>query len=174
MANRKLVSGDIEADGPVPGLYSMVSFGLVIVEDGLKRTFLGKVKPISDDWIPEALAVSGISREEHLTYDSPEEVMKAAAQWLNQECPDGATFIADNPAFDFAFLNYYFHRYYGRNPFGFSARRIGDLICGRVGNYWYQWKRHRKTKHTHNPVDDAKGNAEALLYLRDNLDFKLP
>ena len=96
-----LISIDVEADGPCPGLYSMVSFGAVIVEEGLARTFYGKVKPISDKWIPEALAVSNTTREEHLTYDNPEKVMKAFAQWIKDNCNDGwATMITDNPAFD--------------------------------------------------------------------------
>ncbi len=53
--------------------------------------------------------------------------------------------------------------YLGRNIFGFSARRIGDLYCGVVKDSRAKWKHLRKTTHTHNPVDDAKGNAEALL-----------
>ena len=32
---------DIEADGPIPGVYSMISFGAVVVELGLERTFYG-------------------------------------------------------------------------------------------------------------------------------------
>ncbi len=43
---------DIEADGAIPGDYSMISFGAVIVDDKLDRTFYGKLKPISDKWIP--------------------------------------------------------------------------------------------------------------------------
>jgi hypothetical protein len=43
--------------------------------------------------------------------------------------------------------------------------QIGDMFCGFYKDSQYQWKKHRKTKHTHHPVDDAKGNAEALLYL---------
>ena len=54
---------DIESDGPIPGDYSMVSFGAVIVEEGLEKTFYGQLKPISEKWIPEALQVSGFSRE---------------------------------------------------------------------------------------------------------------
>jgi hypothetical protein len=176
MANRALISVDVEADGPTPGIdmYSMVCFGAVIVEDGLKRTFYGETAPISPRWVPEALAISGISREKHMEFPSPHETMKAFAEWVKKEAPKGATFITDNPAFDFAFINYYFVATGLPNPFGFSARRIGDLFCGVKNDYFYQWKRHRKTKHTHNPVDDAKGNAEALLYLRDELGFKLP
>jgi len=49
---------DVEADGPIPGDYSMVSFGAVAVEPTLQHTFYGEVKPISNKWVPEALAVS--------------------------------------------------------------------------------------------------------------------
>ena len=38
---------DVEADGPIPGDYSMVCFGAVIVEPGFERTFYGRLKPIS-------------------------------------------------------------------------------------------------------------------------------
>lgn len=38
---------DVEADGPIPGDYSMVSFGAVIVEPRLERTFYGCLCPWS-------------------------------------------------------------------------------------------------------------------------------
>lgn len=173
MANRTLISVDVESDGSAPGLFSMVCFGAVIVEDGLNRTFYGETAPISDRWNPEALAISGISREKHMTFATPHDTMRAFADWIKKEAPKGATFITDNPAFDFAFINYYFVAANIPNPFGYSARRIGDLFCGVKNDYFYQWKRHRKTRNSHMPVDDAKGNAEALLYLRDELGFKL-
>ena len=66
---------DIESDGPIPGDYSMVCFGAVIVEAALRRTFYGKLKPISDKWIPGALEVSGFSREDVMAFDDPAEVM---------------------------------------------------------------------------------------------------
>jgi hypothetical protein len=71
-------------------------------------------------------------------------------------------------AFDWQFINYYFHRFLGRNPFGFSGRRIGDLYAGMVkdASKATEWKKYRITAHTHNPVDDAKGNAEALKKFR--------
>ena len=52
---------DVESDGPIPGDYSMVCFGAVIVEPGLARDFYGKFKPISEKWNPETLAVSGFT-----------------------------------------------------------------------------------------------------------------
>ena len=46
---------DIESDGPIPGDYSMICFGAVVVEEGLNKTFYGQLKPISDMFIPETL-----------------------------------------------------------------------------------------------------------------------
>ena len=66
---------DIEADGPIPGDYSMICLGAIRVEPALTETFYGALRPISETWIPEALAVSGFSRKETLRFDAPEAVM---------------------------------------------------------------------------------------------------
>ena len=167
---------DVEADGPIPHQYSIVCFGAVVVEPSLSKTFYGKIKPVSQQWIPEALAVSGISREEHERFGDPAEVMKDFAQWLKASSDGKPVFISDNPAFDWQWINYYFHYYLGKNPFGFSARRIGDLYCGMKMDAGLnsEWKRLlRKTRHDHNPVNDAKGNAEALLEMK-KMGLKFP
>jgi len=158
---------DVESDGPLPGPNSMVCFGAVKVDAELNTTFYGKVKPISDKWIPDALAISGFSREQHLKFDDPAIVMPNFADWVNKTNTKGRPiFITDNPAFDFAYMNYYFHTYVGSNPFGFSARRIGDLFCGMQRDVRAGWKHLRKTVHDHHPVNDAKGNAEAIWALK--------
>ncbi len=157
-----LVVVDIEADGPAPHLNSMVCFGAVVVEPGLNRTFYGQLKPISDKWIPEALAISGFSREQTMQFPDPGKTMIAFLDWI-ENLQIRPIFISDNNGFDWQFINYYCHRYLGSNPFGFSSRRIGDLYCGMQKNMFVKWKHLRETKHTHNPIDDAKGNAEALL-----------
>lgn len=164
-----LVIVDVEADGPIPGKYSMVSFGAIVLEPSLSKTFYGKVKPVSEAWIPEALAVSGITREEHSSFDEPHTVMSEFELWLKENVKGKPVFLSDNLAFDWQWINYYFHYYLGRNPFGVSGRRIGDLYSGMVGDLMKgsEWKRFRKTEHTHNPVDDARGNAEAMLKLRE-------
>lgn len=167
---------DVEADGAVPHLFSMVSFGAVVVEPSLSKTFYGKVKPISEQWNPDALKVSGFTRDEHLQFDDPKEVMTNFKNWLKINSKGSPIFVSDNPAFDWGFINYYFHLYLGENPFGFSARRLGDLYCGIVkdASKNSDWKRlYRKTKHTHNPVDDAMGNAEALLAFKNELGLKI-
>ena len=45
---------DVESDGPIPGDYSMICFGAIAVEPSLEKTFYGKLKPISENWIPES------------------------------------------------------------------------------------------------------------------------
>jgi len=165
---------DWEADGPCPGLYSGVCFGAVLVEEGLETTFYGKVAPISQNWIPEALAVSGFSREEHRKFPDPAVTMNTFNEWVEKNNRSGRpVFISDNPAFDWQWQNYYSHVFCGSNPFGWSARRIGDLYCGLKGNMSAKWKHLRKTTHDHNPVNDAKGNAEAILWMKAN-GLKIP
>lgn len=168
----KYIVVDVESDGPIPGLYSMVCFGAIIVDNQLDKAFYGETKPISDKWQADALAISGISRDQHLKFDDPSIIMYKFAEWITHNISGQPIFISDNNSYDFAFINYYFHMFYGKNPFGWSSRRIGDLFCGFMNDSHYKWKRYRKTSHTHNPVDDAKSNAEALLYLRDQ-GFKI-
>ena len=159
----KLVVVDLETDGNLLGTNSMVCFGAVIVEDGLKRTFYGKTRPISSEYDPEALAVSGFSREEHETFDDPKEVMELFEKWLKENINGKPTLISDNNGFDASWINWYFIKYLGKNPFGWSSRRMTDLICGYENNLYFKWKWMRDTVYDHNPVSDALGNAEVLL-----------
>ncbi len=167
---------DVESDGPVPHMYSMVCFGAVVVEPSLSKTFYGQTRPVSKSWLPEALAVSGITREQHEGFEDCGLVMRAFEQWLSENSKGRPIFISDNPAFDWQWINWYFYMCLGKNPFGFSARRIGDLYCGMKMDTGLnsEWKRLlRKTKHDHNPVNDAKGNAEALLAMKE-MGLKMP
>ena len=167
---------DVESDGPIPFKYSMVCFGAVVVEPSLSKTFYGKLKPISEEYDPEALAISGFTRKDHESFDDPKPVMEAFAGWLAQNSKGRPIFISDNPASDWQWINWYFHSYIGKNPFGFSARRIGDLYCGMKMDTGLnaEWKKlFRKTSHDHNPVNDAIGNAEALLEMK-KMGLKMP
>ncbi|MEZ4264279.1 MAG: hypothetical protein R3B36_34745, partial [Polyangiaceae bacterium] len=94
---------DIESDGPIPGDYSMVCFGAVVVEPGLERTFYGRTRPISEKWIPSALEVSGFTREQHIGFDDPRDVMAEFAAWLSGLGTKRLMFISDNTGFDWQF-----------------------------------------------------------------------
>lgn len=164
---------DVESDGPIPSDFSMISFGAVIVEPNITRTFYGKLKPISEKWIPKALSVSGFTREQTLQFEDPMMVMQTFRSWLNQEIKDRPIFISDNNGFDWQFINWYFHHFIGENPFGFSSTNLGSLYKGIVKDTSENFKHLRKTKHTHYPVDDAKGNVEALLHMKEKMRLKI-
>jgi hypothetical protein len=85
--------------------------------------------------------------------------------WLQKNIPNGKRpiFWSDNNGYDFAFMNYYFWQQLGRNPFGWSSTNLGSFYKGLTKDVYSTFKHLRDTKHTHNPVDDAKGNAEAML-----------
>lgn len=64
------ISVDVEADGPYPGDYSMTALGAVVagyrtLEGEIVRfdvtaeenRFYTEIRPISDNWVPEAMAV---------------------------------------------------------------------------------------------------------------------
>lgn len=164
---------DIEADGPIPGDYSMISFGAVLVNEKLDKTFYGKLRPVSESYNPEALAISGFSREETLGFDDPVTVMTEFKDWILENSKGRPIFISDNNGFDWMFICWYFHHFIKENPFGFSSRRLSDLYCGMEKDTFAKWKHLRRTEHTHNPVDDAMGNAEVLLLMRDELGLKI-
>jgi DNA polymerase III alpha subunit (gram-positive type) len=164
---------DVESDGPIPGDYSMISFGAVIVSEELDKTFYGKLKPISEKWISEALAVSGFTREETMKFDDPESVMVSFREWVKENSKSKPMFFSDNNGFDWQFINWYFYHFVGQNPFGHSSTNIGSLYKGMTCDMFKNFKHLRKTKHTHNPVDDAKGNAEALLHMKKEMGLKI-
>jgi DNA polymerase III epsilon subunit-like protein len=183
VCNMTYVMVDVETDGPIPGDFSMLSLGAVIVEPKLDRTFYTRFKPISNNWDPEALKVNGLTREETLNYcgsflDPIAWAISALTNfdlWLIRNIlyydACGTTnrifFVSDNNGFDWQFVNWYFHHFLGRNPFGHSSINLGSLYKGLVKDMFQNFKHLRKTAHTHNPVDDARGNAEALLTMQD-------
>jgi hypothetical protein len=172
--NMSLYVVDCEADGPVPGVYSMVCFGAVKVTRQLDTTFYAQTAPISDKWKPDALAVSGFSREEHLKFEKPEVAIPRFAEWIKQTNRNGrATIISDNLIFDGMFMSWYFNVYNNEvNPFSWSGRRIGDIFAGAEKYFHFKWKWMRKTTHDHDPVNDAKGNAECIIELVDRYGIK--
>lgn len=164
---------DVESDGPCPGKHSMVCFGAVVVRPGLEDTFYGRLKPISEEWIPEALAISGIPREEHEGFPEPAEAMSAFAAWLKETSKGQPRFISDNNGFDWQWINYYFHQFHGENPFGYSSANLGSLYKGLVKDDFTNFKHLRQTTHDHHPVNDAIGNAEALMHMKAEMGLKI-
>ena len=142
---KNLIFVDCEGHGPAPTLNDPVAFEFGAVVYPSRNTFHGV----------------GATKE---TFEKFE-------KWI-QENTDGSMrplFVSDNPAYDWQFINFYFHLYLGHNPFGWSARRISDFYAGLMGDFanTQKWKQLRITEHDHNPVHDAMGNLEAFQRLLD-------
>ncbi len=135
---------DVEADGPIPGDFSMVSIGAVKVEPTLCKRFYAELKPISDKCKSESLAVCKFTREQTMQFDEPFDVMNRFALWLEKECGKHLFFISDNAGFDWQFVNWYFQHFLGYNPFGFSSTDIVSLFNGLTKDMYRKFKRKSK------------------------------
>lgn len=164
---------DVEADGPIPSDYSMIALGAIIVEPTLSKIFYAKIKPISDKWKSDALAISGFSREETLKFEDPKLVLERFEKWIETNSKGRPIFISDNNGFDWMFVCWYFQHFLQRNPLGYSSQNLGSLYKGLMKDFKLNFKHLRKTAHTHNPVDDTKGNAEALLILKEKYNLNI-
>jgi hypothetical protein len=181
------LSADVEADGPIPGPYSMISFGLavagrrsgddpVVPADPTSETFYRELKPISTDFVPAALAVSGLDRAA-LERDGtdPAEAMADLTGWLRQVCgTDGRPILVAYPlGFDWMFLYWYLIRFTEASPFGHSgcldmktmyAVKAGVPVGRSVKRLM---PRHllSSRRHTHHALDDAIEQAELFVNL---------
>jgi hypothetical protein len=106
-------------------------------------------------------------------FDPPEATMRRFGEWITRTGGKQPTLVSDNVAFDWQFVNWYFHHFLGENPFGYKATDLDSLYHGLSRDMGKNFRRHRKTEHTHNPLDDALGNAEAFLYMRNNMHLRM-
>jgi ribonuclease T len=128
MPEETFISVDVETAGPIPGQYALLSIGACLVGE-TSSSFYIELHPDHITVIDEALAISGLSLENlKKTGTPPKEAMQVFANWVSGVTPEGQrpVFVALNAPFDWMFINDYFHRYLGFNPFGHSALDIKD------------------------------------------------
>jgi DNA polymerase III epsilon subunit-like protein len=166
------ISVDVETSGANPFQYSLLSIGACNLCKP-RKNFYAELKPVNQNAIPEALQVSGLRLEElNLRGFDPREAMAALDMWLTEAVPAGKTpiFIAFNAPFDWMFVNDYFYRFLGRNPFGHSALDLKAYYMGLKGVSWsetsmgYIGPRYLGDRPlTHNALQDALDQAEIFL-----------
>lgn len=173
--NQIYVCVDIEADGCVPGIYSMLSIAAVAT-DAKKdiSEFYRTIQPCKDakqdpdtiEWWskhPEAW------EEVTTNPQPPEKVMKEFVAWVKSLGAE-PVFVAHPVALDYTFVGWYLQKFAGEDPFrnekNFS--RTLDLRSFISGKYNITLTQaHRKNlpealtkgmpKHTHQAIDDARG-----------------
>jgi hypothetical protein len=160
---------DCESSGPCPMFGDLIEFA-AITEEG--ETFKSaKLPPLTRIYTEGAYNALGITREEHEAYTGDLMVEFGFFElWIQKHCPKGNRPIAwsDNIAYDWQWINWGFSFSAITNPFGHSGRNIPELFAGAKGNIRDRssWKRFRITKHTHDPLDDVRGNLEAFKEIR--------
>jgi len=174
------ISADIEADGPIPGRYSMLAFGLAVAgrydgetfaaRDPAAVTFYRELKPISDEFDLAALKVSGLDRA-LLTREGadPTAAMHEAAAWVRAQAAGARPVMVGYPVvFDWMFIHWYFMRFVGESPFGFSGaldmktmyQQKARVTLDLAGRRDLPPELASSRRHTHNALDDAIEQAE--------------
>lgn len=123
---------DVETSGPDPCGYALLSIGACTITEPQETIYL-ELKPDSPNFIKQALDISALSLNELAASGlSPSVAMQTFANWVRRISKDHKTpiFTAFNAAFDWMFVNTYFHRYLGYNPFGHKALDIKACFMG--------------------------------------------
>jgi DNA polymerase III epsilon subunit-like protein len=167
--NREIyISVDVEASGPIPGEYSLLSIGACLVAQP-DQTFYVELKPLNDNFVEKALKVTGLSLEKlKLDGQEPDLAMAGFAQWIESAADNNRpVYVAFNATFDWSFTHWYFIKFLGRDPFGISGLDIKAYYMGRHHTSWGETiKKSVRAKypstiaHTHQALDDAREQAE--------------
>lgn len=179
------VSTDVEADGPIPGPNSMLSFASAayLRDKTLVATFEANLATLPDargdpktmQWWQGQPAAWEACRA---NLQDPADVMPRYVAWL-KELPGRPVFVAYPAAYDFMFVYWYLMRFAGESPFSHSALDIKSFAMALLGrDYRESTKRNMPRQwfdplpHTHVALDDAKGQGALfcnMLAARDNL-----
>lgn len=169
------ISVDVETSGPIPGEFSLLTIGAC---DAYRPdlAFECALKPITLNADPKALEVTGLSLDELSRIGlAPEVAMQRFKEWIVSVLDDDGTpvFVGFNAPFDWSFVNYYFWRYLGGNPFGFAALDIKSMYMGAKKTSWSETRSSSikkavgaQNEGTHKALDDAKFQAELFRLVR--------
>ena len=135
---------DIECNGPVPGLFDMVSIGAVAVQIKQGRPVLGsslylEIRPQAPRFDATAAAIHGLDqqrlRREGL---SRAEACRRLTQWVERETKERTrpVFVGHNAPFDWSFVNWTYASEELPNPFGYKALDTKALAMGVLDLHW--------------------------------------
>lgn len=162
------ISTDVEADGPIPGPHSMLSFASAAyrADKTLVSTFtvnLDTLPGAAGDpstmawWAGHPAAWASCRADPR----DPAEAMTAYVRWL--DALDGRpVFVGYPAAYDFMFVYWYLIRFAGRSPFSHSALDIKTLAMAKLGTGYRDATKRRMPRawfddlpHSHVALDDA-------------------
>src|SRR5512140_150341 len=162
------VSSDIEADGPIPGPNSMLSFASAayLADKTLLGTFSANLEllpgaqgdPRVMAWWGERPQAFAASRS---NLRQPQEAMQAYHDWL-VALPGRPVFVAYPATYDFMFIYWYLMRFVGESPFAHRGLDLRTYAMAMLKRGFYEsGKRHfprhwfDELPHTHTAIEDA-------------------
>lgn len=162
------ISTDIEADGKIPGINSMLSFASAAFteEKELISTFSANLEQLPEarpdletmKWWKTQPEAWKICRQ---NLENPAKVMNNYYNWLNsfEKLP---VFVGYPAAYDFMWIYWYLIKFVGKSPFSHSALDIKTMAMTLLKTpYRESVKRNMPDKwfddlpHTHKAIDDA-------------------
>lgn len=186
MMQEVYVSTDVETDGPVPGIYSMLSFASVAFDESGKEigSFTRNLMTLPDAksdpdtvkwWETQPEAWEACRKDQ----SSPVAAMSDYTRWV-ESLPGKPVFVAYPAGFDFLFVYWYLVRFTGKSPFSFSALDIKTFAMARLGTPFRQTTKRNmpkawfegQPKHSHVAEDDARG--QGLLFMAMLRDKNTP
>lgn len=176
------ISTDIEADGPIPAIYSMMSFGSAAYDqdgnllDTFSRNLLPYPGAIQDPdtmlfWKrnADAYAATQVDRVD------PGVAMLDYDQWLSQY--DRPVFVSMPAGFDFTFIYWYLVRFTGKSRFSWAALDIKTMAFATLdkpfrkctkANFPHTWFSNKP--HTHVALDDALEQGDLFFNIKKASD----
>lgn len=168
MVQEIYVSTDVETDGPIPGVNSMLSFGSAayLANKTLISTFTANLETLPGAVAdPNTMAWWQTQTEAweacRKNLQKAEIAMKNYLAWL-KNLPGKPVFVSYPVAFDFMFVYWYLIRFTGESPFSHSTLDIKTYAMAMLKkNYRDSTKRNMpknwfdRLPHTHQALDDA-------------------
>ncbi len=164
------VSTDVEADGPIPGPHSMLSFASAafLPDKTLHATFTANLDTLPGaEGHPETMAWWQTQPEAweacRKELREPAEVMPEYAAWL-KGLPGRPVFVGYPVAYDFMWVYWYLMRFAGESPFSHSALDIKTYAMALMKTEYRRSTKRNMPRawfdplpHTHIALDDAIG-----------------
>ena len=178
------ISTDVEADGPIPGQNSMLSFGsaaylknkelISTFEINLECLEGATTDPDTMKWWATQVEAWEYCRS---NLQTPIEAMQKYVDWL-ATLPGKPVFVGYPVAYDFMFVYWYLIKFIGKSPFSHSALDVKTLaMIALKSDYRKATKRlmpkswFDKLPHTHKALDDAIGQGALFCNILAELEM---
>lgn len=154
---------DIEASGPVPGLYNLLSLGATVVAPAdagrltLGEEFYVELRPVFAGHRAESNAIHGLDIE-RLSREGaePRAAMEALAAFVERTCAAGTepVFVGHVAVFDWMYVAWYFAWCGLENPFGYKGIDTKSLAMGALSVEWLDTSREQLEARLGLPAQD--------------------